>query len=496
MAFDLYNMYLSLLLSPQVVPPNLVPQMPALVRAEVGNVPTPAETSINLLLPMLNNPQMMAQLPAPAGETVSAKPNLTSGKKSFLGHGKNSLEDRNCPITMPTLSDEQELVDLKRKQDYRMDLSTRKKYAKTLPGERCQICNDVASGVHFGIFCCEGCKRFFQRATVGGIKKLNCKTGTRECNVTGINRTRCKYCRFNRCIQLGMSSTMIKLGRDARKRARAMPQPNPDHDLEHLIRNLDAKDRKAIESFSVDNSALQLSVRMDSTMSEHSEESPRDESVSSSSTSHSPNSNCQEFDFQCNNDSDDTETQDPNEICEVVQISDESEDEKSSDEKTVNMVYQTYICNLYRATKKTVIGIITQFDSTTKDVLQTTSEAAVSFIGRIPGIELNAISKNDVVKAHFQTTCTQIVAKLCLNALRALRSNSSAMLRTKLIHIEQLIASCIDIIAEESQRNTQEDSEVKEAFDFLMTVLRVLEKLPSTELKLNAATLIQHSQLD
>jgi hypothetical protein len=33
--------------------------------------------------------------------------------------------------------------------------------------KKCQICNDVASGFHYGVWSCEGCKAFYKRSLQG-----------------------------------------------------------------------------------------------------------------------------------------------------------------------------------------------------------------------------------------------------------------------------------------------------------------------------------------
>uniref|UniRef100_A0A9J2P569 Nuclear receptor domain-containing protein n=1 Tax=Ascaris lumbricoides TaxID=6252 RepID=A0A9J2P569_ASCLU len=95
----------------------------------------------------------------------------------------------------------------------------------------CQVCNEIARGYHFGAFTCEGCKSFFGRTCKpskgdgerrgeqhdgGGPLlskiKLQCKNGG-NCNVQGRNRTSCKFCRFNKCIAVGMAPQNSRYGR-------------------------------------------------------------------------------------------------------------------------------------------------------------------------------------------------------------------------------------------------------------------------------------------
>ncbi|XP_050521497.1 hormone receptor 4 isoform X2 [Daktulosphaira vitifoliae] len=66
----------------------------------------------------------------------------------------------------------------------------------------CMICDDRATGLHYGIITCEGCKGFFKR-TVQNRRIYTCiAEGT--CEITKAQRNRCQYCRFKKCIGQGM----------------------------------------------------------------------------------------------------------------------------------------------------------------------------------------------------------------------------------------------------------------------------------------------------
>lgn len=66
----------------------------------------------------------------------------------------------------------------------------------------CVVCSDKATGYHYGVFTCEGCKGFFKR-TVQKQLEYTCK-GDGNCEVNQINRNRCQYCRFQKCVAKGM----------------------------------------------------------------------------------------------------------------------------------------------------------------------------------------------------------------------------------------------------------------------------------------------------
>ncbi|XP_070571598.1 uncharacterized protein [Ptychodera flava] len=75
----------------------------------------------------------------------------------------------------------------------------------------CQVCGDTSSGLHFGVYTCEGCKCFYRRSIREGARYICSKSG--NCCITADTRNTCRYCRFYRCLALGMSPEGIKLGR-------------------------------------------------------------------------------------------------------------------------------------------------------------------------------------------------------------------------------------------------------------------------------------------
>ncbi|XP_030854207.1 uncharacterized protein LOC100893306 [Strongylocentrotus purpuratus] len=75
----------------------------------------------------------------------------------------------------------------------------------------CKVCGDVSSGIHFGVYTCEGCKGFFRRS-LRDRNTYSC-SGKEECIITPVTRNHCRYCRFKKCLRVGMSRACIKLGR-------------------------------------------------------------------------------------------------------------------------------------------------------------------------------------------------------------------------------------------------------------------------------------------
>ncbi|RWS23399.1 hypothetical protein B4U80_02932 [Leptotrombidium deliense] len=68
--------------------------------------------------------------------------------------------------------------------------------------EFCPVCGDKVSGYHYGLLTCESCKGFFKR-TVQNKKVYTC-VADRNCHIDKSQRKRCPFCRFQKCLDVGM----------------------------------------------------------------------------------------------------------------------------------------------------------------------------------------------------------------------------------------------------------------------------------------------------
>ncbi|XP_046692322.1 retinoic acid receptor RXR-gamma-B isoform X2 [Silurus meridionalis] len=79
-------------------------------------------------------------------------------------------------------------------------------YQCTSPGSMskhiCAICGDRSSGKHYGVYSCEGCKGFFKR-TIRKDLTYTCRD-SKECLIDKRQRNRCQYCRYQKCLAMGM----------------------------------------------------------------------------------------------------------------------------------------------------------------------------------------------------------------------------------------------------------------------------------------------------
>uniref|UniRef100_A0A3P8T912 Peroxisome proliferator-activated receptor alpha a n=1 Tax=Amphiprion percula TaxID=161767 RepID=A0A3P8T912_AMPPE len=109
----------------------------------------------------------------------------------------------------------------------------------------CKVCSDKASGFHYGVHACEGCKGFFRRTIRLKLEYDKCE---RSCKIQKKNRNKCQYCRFRKCLSVGMSHNAIRFGRmpqaaklklkeERKKVERDVESPmKPDHKI--LVRQI------------------------------------------------------------------------------------------------------------------------------------------------------------------------------------------------------------------------------------------------------------------
>uniref|UniRef100_A0A8C2EBJ9 Oxysterols receptor LXR-alpha-like n=1 Tax=Cyprinus carpio TaxID=7962 RepID=A0A8C2EBJ9_CYPCA len=110
---------------------------------------------------------------------------------------------------------------------------------KMLGNEVCSVCGDKASGFHYNVLSCEGCKGFFRRSVIKGAR-YTCKNSGR-CEMDMYMRRKCQQCRLRKCREAGMleqcvlSEEQIRLKKmkkqeeeTARTSAVATPSPAPE----------------------------------------------------------------------------------------------------------------------------------------------------------------------------------------------------------------------------------------------------------------------------
>uniref|UniRef100_A0A4X2KM04 Nuclear receptor subfamily 1 group H member 3 n=1 Tax=Vombatus ursinus TaxID=29139 RepID=A0A4X2KM04_VOMUR len=78
---------------------------------------------------------------------------------------------------------------------------------KMLGNEVCSVCGDKASGFHYNVLSCEGCKGFFRRSVIKGAR-YTCHSGG-QCPMDTYMRRKCQECRLRKCRQAGMREQCV-----------------------------------------------------------------------------------------------------------------------------------------------------------------------------------------------------------------------------------------------------------------------------------------------
>uniref|UniRef100_A0A8C0YVT1 Estrogen receptor 2a n=2 Tax=Cyprinus carpio TaxID=7962 RepID=A0A8C0YVT1_CYPCA len=75
----------------------------------------------------------------------------------------------------------------------------------------CAVCSDYASGYHYGVWSCEGCKAFFKRS-IQGHNDYICPA-TNQCTIDKNRRKSCQACRLRKCYEVGMMKCGLRRDR-------------------------------------------------------------------------------------------------------------------------------------------------------------------------------------------------------------------------------------------------------------------------------------------
>ncbi|XP_011301169.1 nuclear receptor subfamily 4 group A member 2 isoform X1 [Fopius arisanus] len=91
------------------------------------------------------------------------------------------------------------------------------------PSQLCAVCGDTAACQHYGVRTCEGCKGFFKRTVQKGSKYV-C-LAERACPVDKRRRNRCQFCRFQKCLKVGMVKEVVRTDSLKGRRGRLPSKP-------------------------------------------------------------------------------------------------------------------------------------------------------------------------------------------------------------------------------------------------------------------------------
>lgn len=101
--------------------------------------------------------------------------------------------------------------------------STSRGPAPPSPSQLCAVCGDTAACQHYGVRTCEGCKGFFKRTVQKGSKYV-C-LADKNCPVDKRRRNRCQFCRFQKCLAVGMVKEVVRTDSLKGRRGRLPSKP-------------------------------------------------------------------------------------------------------------------------------------------------------------------------------------------------------------------------------------------------------------------------------
>ncbi|XP_053722074.1 nuclear receptor subfamily 4 group A member 2-like [Synchiropus splendidus] len=125
-----------------------------------------------------------------------------------LGHSHHFMDYTTAPMNRPSLSTE----------------------------GLCAVCGDNAACQHYGVRTCEGCKGFFKR-TVQKNAKYVC-LAAKNCPVDKRRRNRCQYCRFQKCLAVGMVKEVVRTDNLKGRRGRLPSKPKVSLDSSSPVSSL------------------------------------------------------------------------------------------------------------------------------------------------------------------------------------------------------------------------------------------------------------------
>ncbi|XP_026465052.1 photoreceptor-specific nuclear receptor-like [Ctenocephalides felis] len=99
----------------------------------------------------------------------------------------------------------------------------------------CRVCGDKASGKHYGVPSCDGCRGFFKRSIRRLMRRnlqYSCKEGG-HCIVDVSRRNQCQACRFSKCLQANMRKDAVQ-----HERAPRSCLPNQQHNSTQNLGNI------------------------------------------------------------------------------------------------------------------------------------------------------------------------------------------------------------------------------------------------------------------
>jgi retinoid X receptor gamma len=132
---------------------------------------------------------------------ASLNPNSLGGQIPHSSLNNDDIETIETPQPNTFIKEEADFSDIPLDHEIYSNGSFHSKHV-------CKVCGDRASGKHYGLYSCEGCKGFFKR-TVRKELTYSCRDN-KHCIIDKRQRNRCQYCRYQKCLQMGMKREAVQ----------------------------------------------------------------------------------------------------------------------------------------------------------------------------------------------------------------------------------------------------------------------------------------------
>merc|ERR1712128_367302 len=78
------------------------------------------------------------------------------------------------------------------------------------PTDKCKVCSEpAAKHVHYGAMTCFSCRAFFRRSIQNKTAATYVCRRSKNCEINLKTRKNCQFCRYMRCIAVGMKPTWV-----------------------------------------------------------------------------------------------------------------------------------------------------------------------------------------------------------------------------------------------------------------------------------------------
>ena len=188
------------------------PQSPVGVNLESMSPITHNNSNNNLQQSAVNTHQMMAAATDAAQLIQQLQPNNNNNNNNNSNSNINSSSNNNNTSQNILINTAnyvfQAAAAVAAQQHHNHSSNNNNNNGPQSPKAICAICGDKASGKHYGVHSCEGCKGFFKR-TVRKDLTYTCRD-SQDCVIDKRQRNRCQFCRYNKCLTTGMKREAVQ----------------------------------------------------------------------------------------------------------------------------------------------------------------------------------------------------------------------------------------------------------------------------------------------